>query len=317
MTKYTFLLPAYKGRFLDEMLRSIQGQTYTDFKVIISDDCSPEDLHSICEPYLSDPRFTYRRNEENMGSKSLVSHWNLLVDMCDTEYLILASDDDVYEPFFLEEIDSLVEKFPMVNLFRGRVQRIDKEGTLTLKDPMMDEFQSQMDFLYHFFCYEILKCIANYVFKTSVFKSKGSFYDLPLAWGSDDAAVVKMSEHGVCNTSSLSFSFRNSGINISTQTNKKIILEKTREIYNSILFLDDYLDRLKGLLTTKMEEEQFKLIEHSVRTGFYIKSISYGAQIASFKEMLQYFKYLSRVGYFSDKLDKIHFFWLWIRAHKI
>ena len=250
MTKYTFLLPAYKGRFLDEMLRSIQGQTYTDFKVIISDDCSPEDLHSICEPYLSDPRFTYRRNEENMGSKSLVSHWNLLVDMCDTEYLILASDDDVYEPFFLEEIDSLVEKFPMVNLFRGRVQRIDKEGTLTLKDPMMDEFQSQMDFLYHFFCYEILKCIANYVFKTSVFKSKGSFYDLPLAWGSDDAAVVKMSEHGVCNTSSLSFSFRNSGINISTQTNKKIILEKTREIYNSILFLDDYLDRLKGLLTT-------------------------------------------------------------------
>lgn len=44
MCKYTFLLPAYKGRFLDEMLRSIQGQTYTNFKVIISDDCSPEGL---------------------------------------------------------------------------------------------------------------------------------------------------------------------------------------------------------------------------------------------------------------------------------
>ena len=52
--KYTFLLPAFKGRFLDEMLRSIQGQTYRDFKVIISDDCSPEDLRSICEPYLAD-----------------------------------------------------------------------------------------------------------------------------------------------------------------------------------------------------------------------------------------------------------------------
>ena len=44
--KYTFLLPAYK--------------------VIISDDCSPEDLRSICEPYLADPRFTYRRNAENL-----------------------------------------------------------------------------------------------------------------------------------------------------------------------------------------------------------------------------------------------------------
>ena len=43
-----------------------------------------------------------------MGGKSLVSHWNLLVDMCDTEYFIMASDDDVYEPEFMKEIDSLV-----------------------------------------------------------------------------------------------------------------------------------------------------------------------------------------------------------------
>ena len=36
--KYTFLVPAYKGRYLNEMLLSIQRQTYTKFKVIISDD---------------------------------------------------------------------------------------------------------------------------------------------------------------------------------------------------------------------------------------------------------------------------------------
>ena len=32
-----------------------------------------------------------------MGRKSLVAHWNLLVSMCDTEFLILASDDDVIQ----------------------------------------------------------------------------------------------------------------------------------------------------------------------------------------------------------------------------
>lgn len=41
-SKYTFLLPAYKTRYLEKMLVSITNQTYTDFKVIISDDCSPE-----------------------------------------------------------------------------------------------------------------------------------------------------------------------------------------------------------------------------------------------------------------------------------
>ena len=31
--KYTFLLPAYKGKYLEEALRSILSQTYSDFKV--------------------------------------------------------------------------------------------------------------------------------------------------------------------------------------------------------------------------------------------------------------------------------------------
>ena len=99
MVKYTFLLPAYKPDFFEEALRSIKSQTYSDFKVLVSDDCSPHDLKYIYNKVCGDDaRFSFRRNEVNMGRKSLVSHWNLLVDMCDTEYLILASDDDVYEP---------------------------------------------------------------------------------------------------------------------------------------------------------------------------------------------------------------------------
>lgn len=47
MTKYTFLLPAYKPDFFEVALRSIKSQTYSDFKVLVSDDCSPHDLKSI------------------------------------------------------------------------------------------------------------------------------------------------------------------------------------------------------------------------------------------------------------------------------
>ena len=313
--KYTFLLPAFKGKYLDEMLKSIKAQTYTDFKVLISDDCSPEDLRSICEPYLSDPRFSYRRNEENMGSKSLVSHWNLLVDMCDTEYLIMASDDDVYEPQFLAEIDALVQKYPNVDLFRGRVKKIDGEGDVLLQDMIMGEYQSQMDFLFYFFHYDILKCIANYVFKTSALRAKGRFFDLPLAWGSDDATVIKLSENGICNTSSLSFLFRSSGINISTTGGLRVIREKTREIYIYIRFLEDYLATLKSRLVSKKDIEQYRLIEKSSKERFYIQSIIYGSQLAPFKEMMKYYRYLSERNLFTGKLDKIHFFWSWIKAY--
>ena len=46
-TRYTFLVPSYKASFLEEALESIKNQTYTDFKVLVSDDCSPENLKPI------------------------------------------------------------------------------------------------------------------------------------------------------------------------------------------------------------------------------------------------------------------------------
>ena len=146
-TKYTFLVPSYKASFLEEALESIKKQTYTDFKVIVSDDCSPEQLRPIYNNVCGgDIRFVYRRNDENMGGKSLVSHWNYLVELCETEYLIMASDDDVYEPTFLEEIDKLVQKYPNVDILRAKAVRLEN-GKEALIDGDIPEYQSQEEFL--------------------------------------------------------------------------------------------------------------------------------------------------------------------------
>lgn len=221
--KYTFLLPAYKSAFLNAALRSIQEQTYTDFKVLISDDCSPENIHDISEPYLNDARFTYRRNESNMGSKSLVSHWNLLVSICDTEYCIMASDDDIYDHHFLERIDNLVTKYPDLDLYRSRTCRINEEGICFDVERASEEFEKQLSFVDSLFLPYQIHCIGNYVFKKKNLVDKGSFMDFPLAWFSDDATVIRCSEKGVANTSETLFNFRKSTISISSaDINNKI-----------------------------------------------------------------------------------------------
>lgn len=317
MTKYTFLLPAFKGRFLGEMLHSIQSQTYTDYKVIVSDDCSPEDLKSICEPYLQDARFSYRRNEENMGSKSIVSHWNLLVDMCDTEYLILASDDDVYEPNYLAEIDALVEKYPKVDLFRGRVNMIDEKGEIVEKDMLLEEYQEQLDFLYYFMGTYTLKCVSNFVYKTSALKEKGGFFDLPLAWGSDNLTAILLSENGVGSTQKICFSFRNSGINISTAISLRIIREKTREIYIYMQNLEPYILSLSSKINdTRRERELYERIKYLMYKGFCVRKLAENCEKCAFGDMMRYYKYLKHIGYFTGKLDRMHFMWSWIRAYK-
>ena len=305
MVKYTFLLPAYKGRFLNEMLQSIQSQTYKDFKVIISDDCSPEDLKTICEPYLQDPRFTYRRNIENMGGKSLVSHWNMLVEMCDTEWLIMASDDDIYDLRFLEQIDCLTTKYPIVDLLRAKMCYINQEGRMKRIDMLLHEYESQIEFIHDNFCSDRLTCIANYVFRTCKLKAIGGFVDFPLAWGSDQATCMQMAANGVANTHDSLLSFRLSGMNITTKENSQIAKQKVYAVLALDLWMKDFL---RSLPEPKTHEEE-------CYWDFVVDSASYGMAIwhhlkgAPLNVFFQVFRKIKQQGYWSGSQ-----FLLWFSA---
>lgn len=226
--KYTFLLPAYKGRFLKEMLDSIQGQTYTNFKVLISDDCSPEDLYGICEPYLSDSRFEYRRNEKNTGAEHLVSHWNQLLDMCSSEYCIMASDDDLYSIDFLYHMDQMTKRGGSVNVFRPLIQHIDDNNLPSSSESSLGEHYQIMSagsFLDMFAKGKILSGISQFVFRTEHLKSSGGFVDFPYAWYSDDATVSKeMGKYGIAICNEVLFSSRVWGQSITGSRDSEIVM---------------------------------------------------------------------------------------------
>lgn len=214
--KYTFLLPAYKAQFLEEALRSIAAQTYRDFVVVVSDDCSPEPLRPIFDRVCAgDPRFTFRRNERNMGGRSLVSHWNLLIEPCQTPWIIMASDDDVYLPNFLAEADALLSKYPEANLLRGRSQVINGEGKEKDVEGETAEWLDTLHYAHRIYQDDYVGGIASYIYRTEVLKRKGMFPDWPSAWFSDEAANLMLADHGCCITKDVTFKVRISDINIS------------------------------------------------------------------------------------------------------
>lgn len=214
--KYTFLLPAYKARFFEEALGSILAQTYKDFDVIVSDDCSPEDLKSIVDKF-ADPRVTYRRNEKNIGAEHLVDHWNMLLGLTDAEYIIMASDDDVYDERYLEEMDKLAEKYPEANVLRPRIRKIDAEGKVIVEEPLFEPTLDVNRFLELWAEGTLQSGVPYYVFKAGQFNDKGGFPNFPYAWCSDDGAVVQSIIDGshIAVSDKVLFSFRSSGINIS------------------------------------------------------------------------------------------------------
>lgn len=234
--KYSFLLPAYKGAFLKETLLSLQAQSFVDFVVLVSDDRSPEPIYDIVRPFLSDCRFMYRRNDINIGAASLPSHWNLLLEQCTSPYVVMAGDDDIYDPRFLEEIDKLVLQFPQVNLFRAGMDKIDSHGIVIENEQPFSLFQDSQQFIYGLFDKRHQHGIGQFVFKTNYLKSKGGFYDLPLAWFSDDATAIIASKQGVAHSSSVLFHARVSDSSISGQPNSTSFAKMKAKSINSFYF---------------------------------------------------------------------------------
>ena len=216
--KYTFLLPAYKSSYLKDCLLSILSQTYQDFTVLVSDDFSPEPIYDIIQPFLSDKRVFYRRNPYNIGAEHLVTHWNLLLKMCQSPFFILAGDDDIYESTFLQEIDNLINSNPNSDIFRCKMDKINQDNEIIETEAFSPLFNDSFELIKLLFDKKHLHAIGAYVFRTNKLKELGGFIDFPLAWFSDDGTIIKMSSNGISCTSSTLFHARNSGKNISSRT---------------------------------------------------------------------------------------------------
>jgi glycosyltransferase involved in cell wall biosynthesis len=127
MAKVTIGLPVFNGAaFLRQAIDSILAQTYTDFELLLSDNCSTDATAVICQSYLwADPRIRYVRQPVNVGA---ARNYNRLVALSRAKYFKWAAHDDVLAPRFLEECVRGLEQDPGVVLAFARTQLIGEDG---------------------------------------------------------------------------------------------------------------------------------------------------------------------------------------------
>lgn len=217
--KISFILPAWKARFLKEAIRSIVAQSCPDWELVVIDDCSPEPLREIVLSF-DDPRIRYVRNEKNLGGKNLVHQWNHCITFATGDYIVLAADDDLYKPVFCEEIIRLAAKYPEVDLIHSSVEQIDENGNHLWDDSILPEFTSKYEYLNWWLTGQSFTCIGNFAFKRTALLALGGFIDFPCAFGSDIATPIALSRNGVANTSEMLFCFRQSPQHLSADKSR-------------------------------------------------------------------------------------------------
>ncbi len=219
-------MSAHRSRYIRESIDSILAQRFDDFELLVVDDVSPDGLDNIVAEY-DDARVSYHQVEKDLGNYDLVGKWNKSIEFAKGDYVILATDDDLYEPTLLSSFAPLIEKYPDVDLFRARILTIDANGTITSIDKCYKEYLSSVEFRYHMM-HGMRGGIPQYIFKRKALVDKGGFVNFPKAWASDDATALMMSDKGVVTSQEHLVRFRYSGVNISSDRSQGLEKFKAR-----------------------------------------------------------------------------------------
>ena len=120
-------LPVYNAeRYLEETLISILSQTYNDFTLIISDNCSTDRTQEICQTYAAqDTRIQFFGNEENVGS---AKNFNRVFSLSESKFFKWAASDDLIAPEFLTVCLDILDNEPEVILSYPKARLIDPAG---------------------------------------------------------------------------------------------------------------------------------------------------------------------------------------------
>lgn len=109
MPKISVLMPAYDAdKYISMAIESVMGQSFTDWELIIVDDCSTDSTGVICDDYSAkDSRIKTYHMKKNVGISKAK---NEAMSRATGDYLAFCDDDDIMEKNSLYDNIRLIEK---------------------------------------------------------------------------------------------------------------------------------------------------------------------------------------------------------------
>ncbi len=129
MATVTIGIPVYnEERYLAKTIESALGQSFTDLRLIITDNCSTDKSYDIAREYeKSDKRVRVVRHPENMG---MINNFNYSLAISDTKYFAWLGAHDIFLKDYLKEAVDVLEKAPGVIMAYPKSVLVDENDIL-------------------------------------------------------------------------------------------------------------------------------------------------------------------------------------------
>ncbi|MGD0785815.1 MAG: glycosyltransferase [Sedimentisphaerales bacterium] len=113
--KVSVCMPCYNRQdYIAEAIESVLSQSFRDFELVITDNCSTDGTIEIIKKYASkDSRIRFYINSTNLG---MISNFNRSVLLGSGEYIKVICSDDLLAPGCLAVFADVLDKNPSVSL---------------------------------------------------------------------------------------------------------------------------------------------------------------------------------------------------------
>ena len=137
MPRFSVVIPLYnKENFIENTIQSLLNQTFSDFEVLVVNDCSTDTSEQLVARF-DDPRINIIQHSVNKG---LSASRNTGIKSANANYIAFLDADDLWKPSFLEKIDVLINQYPEASLFATKYEVLHKKNRIVTHDFKLKNF---------------------------------------------------------------------------------------------------------------------------------------------------------------------------------
>ncbi|MGP3535465.1 glycosyltransferase [Microbacterium sp. RD1] len=118
-------------------VESVRAQRDPDWRLIVIDDCYPDESVAAWFAQLQDDRVEYRRNEVNLG---ITENYREAIRRATSEYITILGCDDLMHPNYLEVVRATIAAVPDADVIQPGVEVIDEHGAVVR--PLVDRVKT-------------------------------------------------------------------------------------------------------------------------------------------------------------------------------
>ena len=187
MPFFSVIIPLYnKEQYLENTLRSVFAQTFSDFEVIIVNDGSTDGSAEIVQQ-LDDPRIRYY-SQENQGVSTAR---NFGISVAKSAYITFLDADDFWYPTFLEVMNQNISDFANESVFSAAIEKQTLKGIFPAQYSIERTANRQSVNYFTASLKETAICTSAAVFHKSVFEKAGNF-DTEIRSGQDTDLWIRI-----------------------------------------------------------------------------------------------------------------------------